>query len=71
VQHTTAAEMIFPIDEVIAYVSQFTQLNSGDMIATGSPEGAGGSFSPPRFLKQGDRLEMEVTGVGVLANHVA
>jgi len=40
------------------------------MIATGSPEEAAGSFSPPRFLKAGDQLEMEVTGVGVLKNSV-
>ncbi|MGB7205743.1 MAG: fumarylacetoacetate hydrolase family protein [Anderseniella sp.] len=70
VQHTTASKMIFPIDEVISYISQFQQLNPGDIIATGSPEGAGGSFDPPRFLKAGDRLEMEVTGIGVLANTV-
>ncbi len=70
VQHTTAAKMIFSIAEVIAYISQFQQLNPGDMIATGSPEGAGGSFDPPRFLEPGDKLEMEVTGIGVLINQV-
>lgn len=70
VQHTTAAKMIFPIDEVISYISQFQQLNPGDTIATGSPEGAGGSFDPPRFLKPGDRLEMQVAGIGVLENTV-
>jgi len=70
VQHTTAAEMIFPIPELIAYISHTIDLKPGDLIATGSPEGAGGSRRPPRFLRPGDRLEIEVSGIGVLKNTV-
>lgn len=70
VQHTTAGEMVFPIPELIEYISDTMTLQPGDMIATGSPEGSGGSRQPPRFLKLGDQLEIRVSGVGVLANKV-
>ena len=70
VQDTTVAEMVFSIPEVIAYISNTIDLRPGDLIATGSPEGAGGSRQPPRFLRTGDKLEIEVSGVGVLRNPV-
>lgn len=70
VQRTTAAEMIFSIPEIIEYVSTISDLRPGDLIATGSPEGAGASRQPPRFLRAGDALEIEVSGVGALANRV-
>lgn len=70
VQNTTASEMVFSIPEVIAYISHTIDIRPGDLIATGSPEGAGGSRQPPRFLRQDDVLEIEVSGVGVLRNRV-
>ena len=70
-QQTDLRQMIFPPDALIAYISHFTPLLPGDVISTGSPEGAGGSFSPPRFLKAGDRVEITVSGVGTLRNRVA
>ena len=70
VQDTTVAEMVFSIPEVIAYISHTIDLRPGDLIATGSPEGAGGSRQPPRFLRAGDELEIEVSGIGVLRNWV-
>lgn len=70
VQHTAAGAMIFPIPRIIEYVSTITDLRPGDLIATGSPEGAGASQTPPRFLRDGDVLEIEVSGVGVLSNPV-
>ncbi len=69
-QETDVSQMIFPLDELIAYISHFTPLNPGDLIATGSPEGAGGSFSPTKFLKAGDEIEITVSGVGTLNNVV-
>ena len=69
-QQTDVSQMIFQPDELIAYISHFTPLCPGDLIATGSPEGAGGSFSPPRFLKAGDQVEITVSGVGTLRNQV-
>lgn len=69
-QQTDAGQMIFPMDQLIAYISHFTPLNPGDLIATGTPEGAGGSFSPPRFLQPGDHIEITVSQVGTLRNRV-
>jgi 2-keto-4-pentenoate hydratase/2-oxohepta-3-ene-1,7-dioic acid hydratase in catechol pathway len=69
-QQTDVGQMIFQPDELIAYISHFTPLHPGDLIATGTPEGAGGSFSPTRFLKAGDLVEIAVSGVGTLRNRV-
>lgn len=69
-QQTDVSQMIFRPDALIAYISHFTPLHPGDLIATGTPEGAGGSFSPPRFLKAGDHVEVTVSGVGTLRNRV-
>lgn len=62
--------MIFPFDYLIQYISTFTTLQPGDIIATGTPTGAGARFDPPRWLKPGDRVEVEVPGIGTLANTV-
>ena len=70
-QQTTVDQMIFSVDALIAYISHFTPLNPGDLIATGTPEGAGGSFSPARFLKSGDVVEITVSNVGTLSNQVS
>jgi 5-carboxymethyl-2-hydroxymuconate isomerase len=70
-QQTTVDQMIFSVDELIAYISHFTPLNPGDLIATGTPEGAGGSFSPARFLKLGDVVEITVSNIGTLSNQVS
>ena len=69
-QQTDVSQMIFQPDALIAYISHFTPLHPGDLIATGTPEGAGGSFSPPRFLRAGDHIEISVSGVGALRNRV-
>ena len=60
----------FSIPEVVSYISRMLPLAPGDLIAMGSPDGTGGSRTPPRFLKEGDVLEVEVPGVGVLKNQV-
>ena len=70
VQSCTAAEMIFSYSQLIAYISHTIDLRPGDLIATGSPEGSGGSRQPQRFLRAGDQLEIEVSGIGVLKNQV-
>lgn len=69
-QNDTTERMLFPFPDLIAYVSAFTTLAPGDLILTGTPAGAGARFDPPRYLKPGDRVEVEVPGIGVLANDV-
>ena len=55
---------------LLAYISTFCTLDPGDIIVTGTPTGAGVRFDPPRFLAAGDRVEVDVPGVGTLANTV-
>jgi 2-keto-4-pentenoate hydratase/2-oxohepta-3-ene-1,7-dioic acid hydratase in catechol pathway len=69
-QDDTTARLIFPFARLIEYVSTFLTLEPGDVIATGTPTGAGARFDPPRYLKPGDVLEIEVTGVGTLSNTI-
>ena len=63
-------EMIFSLPDIISYLSYIAPLQPGDIIATGSPDGAGASRTPPRFLKQGDIVEVSVGGIGSLSNPV-
>ncbi|MDH2050251.1 fumarylacetoacetate hydrolase family protein [Achromobacter marplatensis] len=70
-QQGDVSDLIFPIPELIAYISAFTPLSPGDVIATGTPEGVGSSRKPPRFLAVGDTLEVEIPGIGTLVNTVA
>jgi 5-carboxymethyl-2-hydroxymuconate isomerase len=70
-QNDTTASMMFPIAYIISYLSQFYQLKAGDIIATGTPNGAGARFDPPKYLAPGDIVEVEVQGVGKLSNGIA
>jgi 2-keto-4-pentenoate hydratase/2-oxohepta-3-ene-1,7-dioic acid hydratase in catechol pathway len=70
VQDAVAADMIFSIPEIIAYLSTFTTLLPGDVIATGTPGGVGAKRTPPLWMKAGDVIEIEVAGVGVLTNPI-
>lgn len=69
-QSDTTASMAFPFARLIEYVSTFGTLEPGDLIATGTPTGAGARFDPPIWLVPGDVVEVEVDGVGVLKNTV-
>ena len=69
-QRAMASEMIFSVPEIISYLSKVMPLEPGDVIATGSPEGTGGSHEPPRWLVPGDEIDFEVPGIGVLQNRV-
>ena len=69
-QKDTTASMAFPFARIIEYVSTFTRLVPGDLIATGTPTGAGARFDPPIWLKQGDVVEVTVEGIGTLVNGV-
>ena len=69
-QSALAGEMIFSLSELIAYISNLLPLNPGDIIATGSPDGTGGSRNPTAFLNSGDCVEVSVDRIGTLKNHV-
>lgn len=69
-QETTTDLMIFSIPRLIAYISTFTELQPGDVISTGTPGGVGVKREPPVFMKPGDTVEVDITGVGTLRNHV-
>lgn len=70
-QHDTTANLLFDFRYLISYLSTFFTLKAGDVIATGTPEGAGARFDPPRWLVPGDIVEVDVSGVGSLRNVVA
>ena len=69
-QHDNTDNLMFSFAYLISYLSTFYHLKAGDIIATGTPNGAGARFEPPKYLKQGDVVEVEVPGIGVLSNNV-
>lgn len=69
-QHESTARLLFSFPYLINYISTWTELRPGDVIATGTPTGAGARFDPPRYLRPGDQVEVEVDGVGTLVNAV-
>lgn len=69
-QQDSTASMAFPFARLIEYLSTFATLLPGDLIATGTPTGAGARFDPPKWLREGDRVEVTVEGVGTLTNSV-
>jgi 2-keto-4-pentenoate hydratase/2-oxohepta-3-ene-1,7-dioic acid hydratase in catechol pathway len=69
-QTTTTDYMIFPVPVLINYLSSFTQLEPGDVIATGTPGGVGFKRTPPVFMCAGDQIEVEIERVGLLTNSV-
>ncbi len=69
-QRSNTRQLVFGVPELIAFLSETITLEPGDVIATGTPAGVGFARQPPVFLKPGDRVEVEVQGLGVLANPV-
>lgn len=69
-QNSSTRELIFGIDELIAHISQLFALQPGDLIFTGTPPGVGVARNPAVYIKAGDRMEVEIEGLGVLANPV-
>jgi 2-keto-4-pentenoate hydratase/2-oxohepta-3-ene-1,7-dioic acid hydratase in catechol pathway len=70
VQRDTTDHMIFDVATIIEYVSTFTVLEPGDIIATGTPDGVGLGRKPPLWMKGGDKLEVEISGIGTLQVNV-
>ena len=69
-QESNTRDMIFPVDELIEFLSGSTTLEPGTVILTGTPEGVGMGRKPPVYLKPGDVVEVEIEGIGVLSNPV-
>ena len=69
-QHAGISDLIFDIPVLVEYISRFTPLSPGDVIATGTPGGVGDRREPPLYMKDGDTVEVEITGLGVLRNRI-
>lgn len=69
-QNDVTGNLMFPFRYLVSYLSTFYHLKPGDIIATGTPNGAGARFDPPKYLKPQDVVEVEVPGIGVLSNSV-
>ena len=69
-QEATLADLIFPVEQLIAYVSQFTPLAPGDVIVSGTPGGVGDKRDPPVYMVPGDTVEVEIGALGILRNPV-
>ncbi len=69
-QDSTTGDMIFGIGEMIEHLSTAFTLEPGDIYSTGTPEGVGNGFSPPKYLRSGDEVTIEVEGIGKLTNYV-
>lgn len=69
-QDAHTSKMLFPVEKLIAYVSQVCTLEPGDLIFTGTPQGVGVARDPQVFLQPGDCVEVEISGLGVLRNSV-
>lgn len=69
-QDASVADLIFDIPTLIATISAQITLEPGDIIATGTPEGVGIGFTPPRYLRPGDSVSVTVSGIGTLSNPV-
>ena len=69
-QDANTSDLIFPVADLIAYISAGVTLEPGDVIATGTPGGVGDSRKPKRYLREGDTVEVYVSGVGTLTNPV-
>lgn len=63
-QNESTSDMIFPVNHLVWYVSQFMVLEPGDVINTGTPAGVGLGLDPPRYLKAGDRMRLGIDGLG-------
>ena len=70
VQHDTTDHMIFDVATIIEYLSTVTWLEPGDIIATGTPDGVGMGRKPPLWMKGGDKVEVEISGIGILGVNV-
>jgi 2-keto-4-pentenoate hydratase/2-oxohepta-3-ene-1,7-dioic acid hydratase in catechol pathway len=71
VQNESTGELLFGTEQLIEYISAWTELKPGDVISTGTPGGVGAGREPPLWMKRGDQVEVEISEIGVLTNTIA
>ena len=69
-QSTSTGDMIWSVAQLVAYLSIFLELQPGDVICTGTTKGVASMRTPPAWLKPGDRVQVEISGIGTLSNPV-
>lgn len=69
-QSGSASDMIFSVAELIETLSMGMTLEAGDIIATGTPSGVGKGFTPPKFLRRGDQIDITIEPIGTLSNQI-
>lgn len=69
-QSGSASDMIFSVAELIETLSMGMTLEAGDIIATGTPSGVGRGFTPPKFLRRGDQIDITIEPIGTLSNQI-
>jgi acylpyruvate hydrolase len=69
-QHANTRDMIFPVDETVALLTECMTLEPGDLLVMGTPGGVGHTRKPPVFMKAGDTIEVEIERIGILRNAV-
>lgn len=69
-QHGQLTDLVFGVPRLIEYISTFMTLRPGDVVATGTPAGIGGRQVPPRWLRAGETITVDVPGIGILSNPV-
>jgi 2,4-didehydro-3-deoxy-L-rhamnonate hydrolase len=69
-QDSNTGEMVFGVVELVSFISRTITLEPGDLVVTGTPSGVGMAADPPRYLRPGDRMRVEIDGLGELDNTV-
>jgi acylpyruvate hydrolase len=69
-QSSNTKNLVFNVPYLVSYISQRVTLEAGDVITTGTPHGVGTFYNPPIFMKDGDEIEIEIEGIGILKNPV-
>jgi 2-keto-4-pentenoate hydratase/2-oxohepta-3-ene-1,7-dioic acid hydratase in catechol pathway len=70
-QDSSTSDLIFGVDALVRFIAETITLEPGDLILTGTPSGVGMAFDPPRFLDPGDRVRIEIEGLGTIEHGIA
>ena len=69
-QDSNTSQLIFGVPELVAAISEVMTLEPGDIVSTGTPPGVGGARTPPRWLRAGETVNIEIERLGVLSNPI-